>query len=100
MKTVIKTTITNLRGDNERISLPLPIYEAEPRGREHLGAGVWITGIYKGPRTGRMFLRTYSIWDRGDGAHVGTRVRELDQSDFLDYCQRVDINPPVEAVEV
>lgn len=96
----MKATIINLNDEYERVSLPEPIFEKKAHGPSDLGAGVWITGLYISPRSRRMFLRTYSIWMKEDGSIVGTRVRELDQSDFLDYCQRVDINPPVEAVEV
>lgn len=95
-----QTTIINLRDEYERAILPKPIFEKKARGPSDLGAGVWITGLYIAPRSGRMFVSTYSIWMKEDGSIVGTRVRELGRSDFLDYCQRVDIDPPVEAAEV
>ena len=83
-------TITNLRGDHERISLPTPIWE----GSTETGTGCWTTGIFRGPRTKRMFLRTHSIWQRpGTQETYGTRTREIDESEFLAACERVGADP-------
>ena len=32
------------------MSLPAPLWE----GRVEISVGVWLTGLYKGPKTGRM----------------------------------------------
>ena len=86
-------TITNLSDERERVHLPEPFFTAEARGQEDF-TGVWITGLFYGPRTHRMVAKTYSIWDDGHGRNVGERYRELDTSLFLHYCQKVRIDPP------
>jgi hypothetical protein len=87
-------TITNLCGEAERVSLPQPHYEAAAQGEQDY-TGVWITGIFSGPRTGRRFVRTYSIWQRShnDGRCVGTTIREIDEAEYLNLCERVDTDP-------
>ena len=85
-------TITNLRGDSERVSLPLPHYSVPADGQPEF-TGVWITALYSGPRTGRRFVKTYSCWIARDGRCAGTTIRELDESDYLDYCERVGCEP-------
>lgn len=94
-------TITNLDGDYERVSLPAPHYTGPANGAEHF-AGVWITGLYSGPRTGRKFVRTYSIWQSRNGYGVkGETLRELDETEYLEYCERVGCEPiNVSATEV
>jgi hypothetical protein len=85
-------TITTLSGDKERVSLPKPHYTAAARGQQDF-TGVWITGLYSGPRTGRRFAETYSIWENQRGGCAGTSVRELDDSEYLDYCRRAGTEP-------
>lgn len=85
-------TITNLFGDNERVSLPAPHYRGKASGQQDF-TGIWITGLYSGPRTGRRFVETYSIWQSSRGGTTGTSIRELSESDYLDYCQRVGCEP-------
>ena len=38
--------------------------------------GVNIVGVYMMPKSKRVFVRTHSIWDRGDGQIVGQRFHE------------------------
>ena len=86
-------TITKLNGDHERVSLPIPHYTAPARG-EQLCTGVWITGLYSGPRTGRKFVRTYSIWQRRNGhGVVGETLQELNAAEYLHYCNLVGVEP-------
>ena len=85
-------TISNLYGDTERVSLPQAHYAAAARGQQDF-TGVWITGLYSGPRTGRRFAETYSIWQNSRGGTTGTSIRELDESEYLDYCRRVGTEP-------
>lgn len=85
-------TIQNLFGEYERGTLPNPHYSAEATGPEDY-TGTWITGLYSGPRTGRKFVRTYSIWDNGRGSCIGTNYSELDESEYLDKCDRVGCEP-------
>ena len=86
-------TITNLSGDSERVTLPRPHYENPPGRRSEDTTGVWYTGLYVGPRTGRMFLRSYSIWDSGDGSVCGTTYEELDADRYLSLCRTLDEEP-------
>ena len=88
-------TITNLDGDHERVSLPAPHFVAEARGRENLSTGLWLTALFSGPRTGRKFARTYSIWQKRDGRGgvVGETYRELDEAEYLHYCNIVGCEP-------
>ena len=87
-------TITNLAGDCERVSLPAPHFTHDTHGQENLSTGVWITGLYSGPRTGRKFVRTYSIWQSRNGYGVrGETYRELDESEYLEHCAIVDCEP-------
>lgn len=86
-------TITNAFGEKERVSLPAPHYTAEARGQSDF-TGIWITALYSGPKTGRRFARTDSIWEnRQTGGMVGTRIHELEESQYLDYCERVGCEP-------
>lgn len=87
-------TITNLNGDSERVSLPAPHFTASPRGRENLSTGIWLTGLYSGPRTGRKFARTYSIWQSKTGYGViGETYCELTEAEYLHYCNVVGCEP-------
>lgn len=89
----MSTTVSNLRGDNESVSLPHPIYDTEHHGEANrLRNGVWITALYRGPRTGRMFARLHSIWDRGDGCQVGPYTVEVDRETFVCYCEIVGVD--------
>lgn len=94
-------TILNLAGDYERVSLPAPHYTGPANGAEHF-AGAWITGLFSGPRTGRKFASTYSIHQRGNGRGVvGEIYCELNEAEYLRYCDRVDTEPVnVLAIEV
>lgn len=88
-----RVTITNLHGEAERVTLPHPHYHRVSSGRREDETGVWIEAIYSGPRTGRKFVRTYSIWDAGNGRTVGTTYREMDESEYLRLCERVGTEP-------
>ena len=88
-----RVTLQTLNGNTERVTLPQPHYECPHNGRGQDQTGVWIEALYVGPRTGRRFVRHYSIWDRGDGSTVGTTYRELDTSEYLWLCERVGCEP-------
>lgn len=86
-------TIINLHGDCERVSLPAPHFTTHTHGPENLTTGIWITDLYSGPRTGRKFARTWSIWQKRDGGIEGETYRELDEIDYLHYCTVVGCEP-------
>lgn len=86
-------TISNLSGEKERVSLPKPFFETKAQGQSDF-TGVWITGLYYGKKTGRMFAETQSNWLDNKGYCIGTTYSELDRSDFLHYCQKVNVKVP------
>ena len=85
------TTIENLKGRYERVTLPQPIWD----GAVETSAGITLEAIYRGPRTGRMFARYYSIWQRNDGTGgcVGTTYPELTADEYLQVCRLADVEP-------
>jgi hypothetical protein len=92
-------TITNLSGNAERITLPHPQFEAEVSGSEDW-TGTWLTGLYVGPRSGRIVRRTYSIWQARDGGVTGETYDEIDKDTYLRMCQVVGIEPKGPAPEL
>ena len=50
--------------------------------------GVSIEGVYMTPRSKRVFVETYSIWDCGDGSVVGGRLHEADMLEIADMADR------------
>lgn len=95
-----RVTISNMRGHNERVTLPTPIWE----GRVETSTGITLEAIYRGQRTGRMFARYYSCWQKRGGNAVGvegTTYSELDLDEYLQVCRLADIEPVgVSATEV
>jgi hypothetical protein len=91
-------TVQTLDGERERISLPEPIWT----GRCRVSTGITLCALYRGPRTGRMFGEFDSLWqDRvHPGQAIGEYMRELDRSEFLEYCDQVDVDPKIEAMEI
>ena len=100
----MNVTITNNMGDRERVSLPsVAEYDDEcTRGRTENWTGCWITGLWTGPRSGRHIGRSYSIWgDRQGIGIIGTTYRELDESEYLEWCAQLGIEPQkVEVTEL
>lgn len=92
----MKTTVINLQGEREYVSLPTPEYEHLGRGCKDWGSGVSLLAIWRGPRTGRTFIGTYSIWDNGHGMHAGYRVTEVDKQTYLRACSVAGINPSID----
>lgn len=92
----MKKTVLNLRGELEYISLPKPHWQCCESGRRcgrEDFTGVWITGLFVGPRTGRRIARIYSIWDAGNGQIAGETFSEIDQDTYLRYCRLVGVTP-------
>lgn len=91
-----QATIFDGDGNAERVTLPEPFYGefgVRPSGPEDY-TGSWIIAMYYGPRSGRCFLETYSIWDAGDGSIIGTRIEEVTKPELLARCKRVSCEPP------
>lgn len=91
--------IVTLRGHRERVTLPTPLWE----GRIQTGTGITLEAIYRGARTGRMFVRSYSIWQRSDGTGrlEGTTYAEIDRDEYLNLCDLAGVEPlGVDAPEV
>jgi hypothetical protein len=99
-------TIVNLAGEHERVSLPTAhwhhpemitasVYKILPSlYREHF-CGIWITALYAGPRSNRKFVRVYSTYESKTkpGTIVGDTYRELNNTEYLRYCDRLNILP-------
>ena len=62
-------------------------------GDRNWGTGVSMDRCWFGKS--RIVTQSYSIWDRGDGIHVGTRYNVISNpEEILDFCRRADIDPP------
>lgn len=85
-------TIENLAGVRERVSLPNPHYT----GNDKIGTGETLRALYSGPRTGRRFAHTYSIWEdrcANDGTTIGDVYAEIDEITYLRYCEIACCDP-------
>ena len=97
MKTKIYVTVETLSGDNQSISLPSPVWV----GNEMIRTGVALKAIYRGPRTGRMFIYTSSIWQKQNGRGIeGEKYTEINESQFLGFCALVGCTHAIAPVEV
>ena len=107
MSKKITASIANTDDQKIRLTVGSPI---ETKYGRQIGDRRWSTGIsleavYVGRRW--FVVEYHSIWDRGNGAIVGTYytaydlASSTDRSDILRICERLDIEPPVriEAVE-
>lgn len=77
-------------------NLPAPLWE----GREQINTGVCLTGLYKGPKSGRMVARFYSLWVDRQGRVTGEYFSRIYLSDWVTYCELAGIDPKVEAEEL
>ena len=92
MATRKSVTITNLQGEAERVTLPRPQMECEVSGPEDW-TGIWLTGLYVGPRSGRIVRRVYSIWQASDGGVTGKVYDEIDHETYLRMCKIAGVEP-------
>jgi hypothetical protein len=60
-----------------KTTLPAPFYVGGMTAADELSCGVFLTGLYWQPRAQRLIARTYSIWAKPDGTHVGERFEEV-----------------------
>lgn len=97
-ETKMTKTIENLNGDRERVTLPNPIPDSSCK---NFGTGVSLEAIYRGPRTGRFILHTYSIWEnRQTHGVMGDQFYEVDLSAFLHACECAGVDPGVTAADL
>jgi hypothetical protein len=90
----MKKTATVFRdGSAERVTLPEPFYSAKAQGQEDY-TGVCVTGLYYGPRSGRCFVETYSVWDDGTGRCQGDSISEVELSELLKIAKHVRADVP------
>ena len=83
-------TVTCLDGEYRRINLPKPHWT----GKQVIGNGVTLFNLYSGPKTGRKFMDTFSCWQLENGSGVvGTKYVELDDSDYIRFCDIIGIDP-------
>ena len=92
MATKRQVTITNLQGESERVTLPPAQMECEVSGSEDW-TGTWLTGLYVGPRSGRIVRRVYSIWQGRDGGVTGEVYDEIERSTYLSMCNVAGVEP-------
>jgi hypothetical protein len=83
-------------GDCCYLNLPAPLWE----GRETLSVGVWLTGLYRGKKSGRMVARFDSQWVDRQGRVTGEYFSRIFTSDWITYCGLAGIDPQVEAEEL
>lgn len=85
-----------LNGETLWMNLPKPLWE----GKERIVAGVCLTGLYKGAKTGRTVVRFDSRWVDGRGRMDGESFAQVDAVTFLEYCDLVGIDPQTEAEDL
>lgn len=83
----MKATVTSLNGSKERVTLPEPQWT----GKEKWSAGLTLQAIYVGPRTGRMVIHLYSIWQ----GEVGDIYRLVTVDEYLRACEIANIEPVI-----
>ena len=90
----MKATITNLHEEKERVTLPAPIWE----GDVTWGTGVTLQGLYKGARSHRRIIETYSIWEnRETHGVIGTVYFEANDQEWIMACDRANITPELDS---
>jgi len=93
----MKVKVTGIYdGDSCYLNLPAPLWE----GREQINTGVWLTGLYKGPKSGRMVARIDSQWAGLHGRTAGEHFERCYLANWIDYCELAGIDPQVEAEEL
>ena len=83
----IKLELTN--GDFVWATLPAPFWV----GKEQLSPGVTLHALYRGARSGRMVAETYSCWVDYRGKIAGTQFREITESEWINFCDLVGVDP-------
>jgi len=76
-------------GDYRWVSLP----KAYWAGKEELSPGVHMIALYRGERSGRMVIETYSQWVLRGHCAVGTEYRLLTRSQWIHYCDLAGVDP-------
>jgi len=92
----MKVKVSDLHGNCDYLSLPAPLWE----GKKEISVGVWLTGLYKGPKTGRMVARFDSRWVDHKGRITGEYFSRIFICDWVNYCDLAGIDPDIEAEEL
>jgi hypothetical protein len=79
------------------MTLPKPLWV----GRQVISTGVSLVGLYRGEKTGRKVVETYSYWVNPRNNQVeGNFFMECEDSKWVIYCDYAGIDPQVEAEEL
>ena len=79
------------------MQLPVPLWE----GREVLSTGLSLIGLYRGPKTGRTVVATYSYWVNQRTNQVeGVSYVECCPESWLMYCDVAGIDPQIDAEDL
>jgi hypothetical protein len=79
------------------MQLPVPLWE----GSEVLSTGLSLIGLYRGAKSGRTVVATFSYWvDQRTNQVEGVSYVECCPESWLMYCDTAGIDPQVEAEEL
>jgi hypothetical protein len=79
------------------MQLPEPLWQ----GSEVLSTGLSLIGLYRGAKSGRTVVATYSYWvDQRTNQVEGVSYVECCPESWLMYCDTAGIDPQVEAEEL
>ncbi len=75
----MKALVTMTNGEEKWMSLPNPIWE----GTKNIGTGITREAVFVGPKTKRVVVKTYSVWQKGNsGCCEGTSFHEADDQEI------------------
>lgn len=79
--------VNMLGGESKRVNLSGAIDLGIDRREQH---GIILRGVYLMPRSQRVIVHTYSIWDRGNGRVEGDSFSEADNDTIAGLAQEFD----------
>jgi len=71
------------------VTLPSAHWE----GKDEIQTGVYAIALFAGKKSGRKFIETLSLWDNGRGGNIGYKTREITDSDYMELCQKIGVEP-------
>lgn len=84
----MKRTIDMIDGTTRRLSLPTGITIDD----KQFATGMTLESVFVGPRSGRVVIQTYSVWDDGTGRCRGRAWRELDAREIRWVAARYNLD--------